>query len=216
MLPRAIASVSFATRTVENVLQTESETIFEHALDSNTSSRQPPASGFSRSEVEGAGAHSKTKYPMAGNPMAAPTGELEPLGLMPRPLRPRSEAIRSTEIWHAPTPQERDAMIEILQRLDRIEAVLVALVKQGQIQEWYDTKAAAKELDKSPYTVRQALPPRENPRREAAAVAAAESKEWRISHAGINAGQGRGPAACPDALIGEPPAETKGDEIDER
>ena len=145
------------------------------------SSRQPPVSGFSRSEVEGAGAHSKTNILIAGDPMAAPTGYTKPLGLMPRPLRPRSEAIRSTEISHAPTPQEGDAMIEILQRLDRIEASLLALVKQGQVQDWYDTKAAARFLGKSPYTVCKHCRDKRI-HAEKRQCGRGRSKEWKISH----------------------------------
>lgn len=40
-------------------------------------------------------------------------------------------------------------------RLERIEASLVLLVDHDQTREWYDTKAAAKELGKSPYTIRK-------------------------------------------------------------
>ena len=69
-------------------------------------------------------------------------------------------------------------MIEILQRLDRIEAALVTLVKQGQVQDWYDTKAAAKKLDKSPYTVRQYCR-LERIHAEKRSCGRGKSKEWR-------------------------------------
>jgi hypothetical protein len=55
--------------------------------------------------------------------------------------------------------RQGDAMDEILQRLDRIEATIEAalriLVKQRRDQNWYDTKAAAQLRWKSPYTVRE-------------------------------------------------------------
>ena len=46
-------------------------------------------------------------------------------------------------------------MDEIIDRLDRIEAALALLTLQRQVQEWYDTATAAKELEKDQYTIRE-------------------------------------------------------------
>ena len=67
-------------------------------------------------------------------------------------------------------------------RLERIEASLVLLVNQDQTQEWYDTKAAAKELGKSPYTVRKHCRGKRI-HAEKRQCGRGRSKEWRISHA---------------------------------
>ena len=70
----------------------------------------------------------------------------------------------------------------IVQRLDRIEAVLATPVKLGHTQEWYDTQAVAKELGKSPYTVRKHCRDKRI-HAEKRQCGRGRSKEWRISHA---------------------------------
>lgn len=46
-------------------------------------------------------------------------------------------------------------MIEILERLVRIEEQLAVLVERRQVQEWYDTRTVADILGKSQYRVRE-------------------------------------------------------------
>jgi hypothetical protein len=45
--------------------------------------------------------------------------------------------------------------VEILERLDRIEAALALLVQQRAIKEWYSTTEVAEVLGKAEYTVRE-------------------------------------------------------------
>jgi hypothetical protein len=72
-------------------------------------------------------------------------------------------------------------MNQILERLERIEATLAILVEHRQVQDWYDTKTAARILGRSAYTVREWC--------RLGRVQAAKrpcgrgnSKEWMISH----------------------------------
>jgi hypothetical protein len=44
---------------------------------------------------------------------------------------------------------------EVLERLDRIETTLTALVERQTVRGWYSTEEAAKVLGKSEYTVRE-------------------------------------------------------------
>ena len=73
-------------------------------------------------------------------------------------------------------------MQEIIERLERIESQLSALIEQRQVQDWYDTKTAAEILGKSPYTVREWC-------RQGRILAEkrpcgrGHSKDWMISHA---------------------------------
>ena len=72
-------------------------------------------------------------------------------------------------------------MNEILEKLDRIEATLAVLVEQRQIQDWYDTKTAAKILQRSPYSIREwCRSGRVNAEKRASGRG--NSKEWIISH----------------------------------
>lgn len=72
-------------------------------------------------------------------------------------------------------------MNEILERLDRIEATLQTLVKERLVQDWYDTRAAAEFLDRSPYTVRKYC---RDGRilGEKRSCGRGKSKEWMIAH----------------------------------
>jgi len=72
-------------------------------------------------------------------------------------------------------------MNEILERLDRIEAALATLVEQRQVQDWYDTKTAAKILGRSAYCVREWCR-HERVHAEKRACGRGNSKEWMISH----------------------------------
>lgn len=73
-------------------------------------------------------------------------------------------------------------MQEIIERLQRIEAVLVALVEQRQAQDWYDTKTAAEILGRSAYTVREWCR-QGRVRAEKRPCGRGHSKDWMISHA---------------------------------
>ena len=44
---------------------------------------------------------------------------------------------------------------DILKKLDKIEALLLALVERQQVKEWYSTAEVAGLLDKAEYTVRE-------------------------------------------------------------
>ena len=72
-------------------------------------------------------------------------------------------------------------MNEILERLDRIEAVLGTLVGRRQVQDWYDTKTAANILGKSQYRVREWCRLR-RVNAEKRPCGRGTSKEWMISH----------------------------------
>ncbi|MCY2993351.1 MAG: helix-turn-helix domain-containing protein [Planctomycetota bacterium] len=68
-----------------------------------------------------------------------------------------------------------------LERMERIEAALAILVNGCQIQDWYDTKAAAKLIGKSPYTVREwCRQGRVHATKRA--CGRGNSEEWMISH----------------------------------
>ena len=43
----------------------------------------------------------------------------------------------------------------LMERLNRIESVLAALVEQNTVKDWYDTDDVAKILGKDPFTVRE-------------------------------------------------------------
>ncbi len=45
--------------------------------------------------------------------------------------------------------------IDVLQRLDRIEAALAALLKQRTVKDWYSTEEVAEILGKAEFTVRE-------------------------------------------------------------
>ena len=72
-------------------------------------------------------------------------------------------------------------MNEIVERLDRIETILAALIEQRQIQDWYDTATAAEILGKSAYSVREWCR-LGRVRAEKRACGRGTSKEWMISH----------------------------------
>ena len=72
-------------------------------------------------------------------------------------------------------------MIDILKRLDRIEACLAILAEQRQVQDWYDTKTAAKILGKSAYSIREWCR-LGRVRAEKRMCGRGTSKEWMISH----------------------------------
>jgi hypothetical protein len=69
----------------------------------------------------------------------------------------------------------------IEKELTEIKAMLAQLLSQRPVQAWYDTASAAKELEKSRYTVREYC-------RERRCIAEkrkcgrGKSKEWMISH----------------------------------
>jgi hypothetical protein len=46
-------------------------------------------------------------------------------------------------------------MNEIVERLERIETALAALIQQRRVQDWYDTATAAEILGKAEFTVRE-------------------------------------------------------------
>jgi predicted NACHT family NTPase len=71
----------------------------------------------------------------------------------------------------------------IEKELIEIKAMVAQLLSQRQVQDWYDTKTAAKLLDeKSPYTVREWC--REGRcNAEKRHCGRGKSKEWMISHA---------------------------------
>ena len=48
-----------------------------------------------------------------------------------------------------------DETIQILQRLDRIESALAALVERQTVKDWYDTAEVSEILGKAEYTVRE-------------------------------------------------------------
>lgn len=69
----------------------------------------------------------------------------------------------------------------ILQRLERIEIQLVALVDEKRVQEWYDTKTVADMLDRSSYSVREWCR-LGRVRATKRACGRGSAKEWMISH----------------------------------
>lgn len=73
------------------------------------------------------------------------------------------------------------AMNEILQRLERIETALRSLTEQRQVQDWYDTQAAANILGRSPYSVREWCR-LGRVQAEKRSCGRGRSKEWMISH----------------------------------
>lgn len=73
-------------------------------------------------------------------------------------------------------------MNEILVRLEKIEAVLLTLIEQRQVQDWYDTKTAADILKKSAYSVREWCR-LGRVRAEKRSCGRGTSKEWMVSHA---------------------------------
>ena len=72
-------------------------------------------------------------------------------------------------------------MIEILERLERIEVRLAILTEQRRVQDWYDTKTAATILGKSAYSVREWCR-LGRVRAEKRPCGRGTSKEWMISH----------------------------------
>jgi hypothetical protein len=72
-------------------------------------------------------------------------------------------------------------MNEIVERLDRIEETLAALVGRYTIQDWYDTKTVAQILGKSQYRVREWCRLR-RVIAEKRPCGRGVSKEWMISH----------------------------------
>jgi len=72
-------------------------------------------------------------------------------------------------------------MQEIIERLERIESQLSALIEQRQVQDWYDTATAAEILGKSPYSVREWCR-LGRVRAEKRSCGRGTSKEWMISH----------------------------------
>ena len=72
-------------------------------------------------------------------------------------------------------------MNEILEALKRIEAILETLVKRPQPQDWYDTKAAAKFLGRSTYTVGK-LCRHGRILAQKRPCGRGRSREWMISH----------------------------------
>ncbi len=69
----------------------------------------------------------------------------------------------------------------ILQRLERIEAVLTMLVEQQQVQDSYDTATVAKILGKSVYTVREWCR-QGRVRAEKRPCGRGHTKDWKLSH----------------------------------
>lgn len=72
-------------------------------------------------------------------------------------------------------------MNEILVRLEKIEAVLLTLIEQRQVQDWYDTKTVADILNKSAYSVREWCR-LGRVRAEKRSCGRGTSKEWMVSH----------------------------------
>jgi hypothetical protein len=72
-------------------------------------------------------------------------------------------------------------MQEIIERLERIESQLAALIEQRQVQDWYDTATAAEILGKSAYSVREWCR-LGRVRAEKRSCGRGTSKEWMISH----------------------------------
>jgi len=72
-------------------------------------------------------------------------------------------------------------MQEIIERLERIETQLAALIGQRQVQEWYDTATAAGILGKSAYSVREWCR-LGRVRAEKRTCGRGTAKEWMISH----------------------------------
>lgn len=72
-------------------------------------------------------------------------------------------------------------MKKVLERLDRIEVALAALLENRQVQDWYDTKAVATILGKSAYVVREWCRLK-RVRAEKRACGRGRNREWMISH----------------------------------
>lgn len=72
-------------------------------------------------------------------------------------------------------------MNEILVRLEKIETVLLTLLEQRQVQDWYDTKTVADILKKSAYSVREWCR-LGRVRAEKRSCGRGTSKEWMVSH----------------------------------
>ena len=72
-------------------------------------------------------------------------------------------------------------MNELLERLERIEARLDLLIKQRQVQEWYDTNTVADIVGRSAYSVREWCRLRRI-HAEKRRCGRGTHKEWMISH----------------------------------
>jgi len=70
---------------------------------------------------------------------------------------------------------------QVLERLERLEAILDRLVRQRQIQDWYDTKTLAEILRKSQHRVREWCR-LGRVHAEKRPCGRGTSKEWMISH----------------------------------
>lgn len=82
-------------------------------------------------------------------------------------------------------------MSDVIERLQRIEAVLLQLAQQRMVKEWYSTAEAAGVLGKAEYTVREYC--REGRiRAEKRRCGRGTSREWMISHAELTRFQNEG------------------------
>ena len=72
--------------------------------------------------------------------------------------------------------------VDVLQRLDRIEAVLNLLVKQHTIKDFYTTDEVAEILGRAPFTVRE-LCRLHRIEAQKRSCGRGTSQEWMISHA---------------------------------
>lgn len=80
---------------------------------------------------------------------------------------------------------------DIIERLQRIEAVLQELLEQRKIKEWYSIAETAAILGKAPWTVREwARSSRINA--EKRAYGRGNTKEWMVSHDELTRIQNKG------------------------
>lgn len=76
---------------------------------------------------------------------------------------------------------EQKLLSDLVERLERIEALLIQLQNEPQAKEWYSTAEVAKKVDREPWTVRDwCRLGRVDAKKER--YGRGRALEWRISH----------------------------------
>lgn len=97
-----------------------------------------------------------------------------------------------------------DGLQLVVDRLERIEAVLTRLVQERTVKEWYSTAEVAQLLGKAEYTVREWCR-QGRIRATKKAYARGAHPEWLISHEELIRVQNQGllPFALPNRMVSE-------------